>query len=232
MKVTLTQKEYNAFLKKASEEVEQEILSLLPSESSFHIFHVYKDAGKKNGYKRYKDIYLNDIKGVTFLILKHNNQNYVYTAHCHSYDTYSRIFGRKEVLSKLSKDVHSKFKSDHTDFIVPCVKNLSQRQQEDALINFKVALPLYVKHLKFKPKGRTATCAKQFIKALGGVPLLLKDAWFFIEENGSIDDVQIFEKIKDFDPSIHWDKEWKDNLSALIQKVMDKELTFEYILDS
>lgn len=215
MSSNMTQAQFNSFLKKAVSEVELSIKDKLPKDSSYKIFHVYKDAGKQNGYKRHVQWPFKHISGITFLFLNHKGYTYVYTSHCHNEDTYSRAFGRKEVLSRLNKDVESKFSSSNYEFVVPNNSSLSRKDFEDALINLKLMTPRYNNLLK---RRTPSLKPNSLIEDLNGTPLLVKNTYIFINDQGSI--VSTY-PIETYDSTIHSDTNYQVNFLEFLSSLED-----------
>lgn len=211
----MTQSEYNGYLKKAIQSVEEFLSKKLPKDSSYHIYHVYQGSGKGKGYKRHCGMFPKNIKGITFLVLKMNNEYIVYTAQCCKEDTYSRLFGRKEVLSKLHSDLLHKFKSNYQAFRVPAIHGYDKSIMDDALIQFTLMVNQYPKALGVVG---LSTKPSKFIEQFGGVPLLLNHFYMFVESDGTVSVSHQIEA-EDFDPKIYMDNNYKQNFREFFSKV-------------
>lgn len=93
------QKHMNQKVRQACLEMEAEIAAKLPEDAFFNIFHVSNQLEKK-GYKLARQYNTSVCNGITFLVVQTPTQACVFSVVCSKQDTYSRLDGRKEVLTR------------------------------------------------------------------------------------------------------------------------------------
>lgn len=102
---TNPQKLLNQQLSDACAELEYEVLNAIPENSGFGLYHV-KNQHRRKGYSLARQINPLVANGITVVLLTHSeDQIELFAAVCSPSDTYSRLDGRKEVLSR----VHQKY---------------------------------------------------------------------------------------------------------------------------
>lgn len=93
------QKHLNQQVRQACLEMEAEIEAELPEDAFFNIFHISNQLQKK-GYKLARQYNEEVCNGLTLLVVQTPTQLAVFSAICSKEDTYSRLDGRKEVVSR------------------------------------------------------------------------------------------------------------------------------------
>ena len=156
-------------------ELEAEINNALPEDSIATLYHV-KNKHRRMGYHLARQIHPSVANGATIVLISHaNNTIELFAALCSTKDTYSRLDGKKEVLSR----VHQKYVKGIVDANRPSlVYPVDASKTYDA--SAREVINTYIRDVlnsRVKPKAPQFTPTReQVLTAEASLVTLLKEA--------------------------------------------------------
>lgn len=173
------QKHLNQQVRQACLEMEAEIEAELPEDAFFNIFHISNQLQKK-GYKLARQYNEEVCNGLTLLIVQTPTQLAVFSAICSKEDTYSRLDGRKEVVSRAYQTIVKGVQHPTTVYFQSKQGLLFEGQEENEKTLNRAAINRFIKDFVNskgkKPAKKVEVTRQQVLDAEQALLGLLKKA--------------------------------------------------------
>lgn len=171
------QKHLNQQVRQACIEMEAEIESELPEDAFFNIFHISNQLEKK-GYKLARQYNEEVCNGITLLIVQTPQQIAVFPAICSKEDTYSRLDGRKEVVSRAYQTIVKGVQQPTTIYFQSKQDLLFEGQEENEKTYNRAVINRFIKDFvntkAKKPVTKLEVSREQVLDAEEALLVLLK----------------------------------------------------------
>lgn len=173
------QKHLNQQVRQACLEMEAEIEAELPEDAFFNIFHISNQLQKK-GYKLARQYNEEVCNGLTLLIVQTPTQLALFSAICSKEDTYSRLDGRKEVVSRAYQTIVKGVQHPTTVYFQSKQGLLFEGQEENEKTLNRAAINRFIKDFVNskgkKPAKKVEVTRQQVLDAEQALLGLLKKA--------------------------------------------------------